>query len=103
MALYVRDSLFAVRRIEFEIPELEALWVEIKISKLNLMLCACYRPPNTGQVFWDHFQNGVKQSGNANVIIIGDLSADPGYANGPKLKYFSESNNLNIYITSPTQ
>ena len=70
------------------------------------MLCVCYRPPNTGQVFWDHFQDSldrVKQSGNANVIIIGDLNADPGYANGPKPKYSSESNNLNINITSPTR
>ena len=70
------------------------------------MLCVCYRPPNTGQVFWDHFHDSldrVKHSGNANVIIIGDLNADPGYANGPKLKYSSESNNLNINITSPTR
>ena len=106
MALYVRDSLFAVRRSEFEILELEALWVEIKSSKLNLMSCVCYRPPYTGQVFWDNFQDSldrVKQSGNANVIIIGDLNADPGYANGIKLKYYSESNNLNINITSPTR
>ena len=106
MALYVRDSLFAVRRSEFEILELEALWIEIKSSKLNLMLCVCYRPPNTGQVFWDNFQDSldrVKQSGNASVIIIGDLNADPGYANGPKLEYLSESNNLNINITSPTR
>ena len=106
VALYVRDSLFAVRRSEFEILELEALWVEIKSSKENLMLCACYRPPNTGQVFWDNFQDSldrVKQSGNANVIIIGDLNADPGYANSPKPKYVSESNNLNINITSPTR
>ena len=58
---------------------------------------------NTGQVFWDNFQDSfdrVKQSGN---VIIGDLNADPGYANGPKLEYFSESNNLNIIIISPTQ
>ena len=106
VALYVRDSLFAVRRSEFEILELEALWVEIKSSKLNLMLCVCYRTPNTGQVFRDNFQDSldrVKQSGNANVIIIGDLNADPGYANGPKPKYFSESNILNINITSPTR
>ena len=91
VALCARHSLFAVRRSGFEIPELEALWVDIKSSKLNLMLCVFYRPPKTGQVFWDNFQDSldrVKQSGNANVIIIGDLNADPGYANGPKLKYF---------------
>ena len=48
------------------------------------MLCVCNRPPNTDQVVWDHFQDSLakfrpcQQSGNVNVLIVGNLIADPG-------------------------
>ena len=43
----------------------------------------------------------AKQGGNDEIIMIGDLNADPNYANGPKLKFFAVSNNFIINITRP--
>ena len=45
----------------------------------------------------------AKQGGNDEIIMIGDLNADPNYANGPKLKFFAESNNFIINVTRPTR
>ena len=66
IALYVADSCAAKRLHNFEIPDLEALWVEVKTHTSIFAVCVCYRPPTNTNDFWDDIQEAidlVKQAG----------------------------------------
>ena len=43
---YVTNNLAAKRCRNFEIPDTEALWVEICSTSTKFLLCTTYRPPN---------------------------------------------------------
>lgn len=77
VALYVSSDLVAVRKQQFELPGLETLCVEITVKKQKLLLCVCYRPPNTEASFWDEFQDSydlIRQADYQDIIITGDLT-----------------------------
>ena len=74
---------------DFELPGLEVLWSKIKAGNNVLMLATCYRPPNSGRVFWNKLQDSidtVKQAGYKDIILAGDLNADPETREGSYLK-----------------
>ena len=86
---WVSNSLFAKRKTDFEIPELEALWLEIRSNNNKFNLCVIYRQPSGGVEFWDIFQESldlVKTSPVSLVMITGDLNADPNTPHGVKLQ-----------------
>ncbi len=106
IALYLSDSLVATRKNLFELPDLETLCVEITIKHHKVLLCVCYRPPNARVKFWDDFQDTydlIRNAGYQNIVITGDLNADPNTANGTKLKFFVNSNSLNMHVNEPTR
>ena len=89
-----------------ELPGLETLCVELTIKQSKLLLCVCYRPPNVGINFWDDLQDSydlIRRSGYQNIIITGDLNADPRTHNGNKLQHFTNSNSLCMYVNEPTR
>ena len=73
VALYVADHLGCTRMIDFELPDLEALWVKIKAGNNSLLLCVCYRPPNAKADFWLRLQDTIdlaKKSGLDCIMLV---------------------------------
>ena len=65
-----------------------------------------HRPPNSGDDFWQLFQDSmdkVMESNVTKVVIIGDLNADPSSADGSNLSMFCNLNNLQSLVNQPTR
>ena len=105
VAVYVAEHIGAVKMTEFEIEDLEAMWVKLKVGSNIMFLCACYTPISNAD-FWIKLQESidlVKESGNHDIIIAGDLNADPDTRNGQLMKLFAESNNFSVHVEEPTR
>ena len=83
------------------------MWVEVRTQSHVLAVCVCYRSPTEGNEFWDDLQDSVntlKIAGYQNIIIVGDLNADP--SNRPvwnKCKSFCHSLSLISNINEATR
>ena len=96
----------AKRRPDLELPQLEALWLEIRSHNNKFLLCTIYRPPNDGIDFWNNFGLTLelaKETNITNIIISGDLNADPASIQGGKLKAFLDSHHLVAHVKTPTR
>lgn len=106
IAAYISDTLIVTRKNNFELDSLEAMWLELRSSVSTFLLCVCYRPPDSGVVFWENLQESLDlalQAGHRNIFITGDLNADPRTDHGNRLRFFSVSNNLHIHVDEPTR
>ena len=106
VGLYVRNNIMCYRRKEYELPDIEAMWHEIRVGSTSMLLCTCYRPPNSGIVFWDKLGDCISMAQNtntSNLIIIGDLNSDPSTTSGKKLNEFTVSHNLHINVHEATR
>ena len=99
-AIIVRPDLKSFERRDLTFIGIEAVWCEITIQNINILVCSIYIPPddNTAMnLFIVHLQ---KVSSLRNILIVGDLNAKhPQW-------YNSRTNNLgeilNKYLlTSP--
>ena len=106
VALYVNENIIAKRKTEFEINSSEILCIELVTKREKTVICVCYRPPNSGIIFWDQLQyiyDTIRQAGYTNIILTGDFNADPSSASGNKLHYFVNSNSPLMLIDQPTR
>jgi exonuclease III len=103
---WVSNNIAARRRTDFEINDIEAMWLEIHAKNKTFLLCTVYRPPNADNDFWTYLQESVdlaKESNITSIVIIGDLNADPHTQQGVQLKNFADTNSLILHITEPTR
>lgn len=59
--------------------DLEALCIEISSKSHNFLLCGIYRPPNSGNDYWDLIENTFDNLNNSSIndlIILGDFNCD---------------------------
>lgn len=106
VALYAVEHLSVERQYDYELPDLEAMWVKVKAGHNVIHLCICYRPPNSKVDFWTKLQDSVdlvKQSGANNILLTGDFNADPHTRHGHLLYLFSLSNNFTQHVKEPTR
>ena len=106
VAVYAANYLGLTRMTELEVPELEAMWVKVKAGNNIVLLCICYRPPNSKPDFWLNLQASIdlaKQTGIGKILITGDLNADPNTRDGNLLKLLTLSNNFEIHVKEPTR
>lgn len=106
LAVYVKTFISVDRRDDLNIDSIELLWLELRFDNTKCLIGVCYRPPDSLVSFWDDLQTALDQaklSGIQNIILTGDLNADPDTFNGNKLKYFADVNNLYIHIDEPTR
>jgi hypothetical protein len=105
-------SIVSKRRHDLHVDRLELEWIEMAIPKHKILIGVCYRQPDTkgiyGTDFWTKLQKSydlAKKSGIANIIITGDLNADPNTDKGAKrsLDFFLASNHLTQHISEPTR
>ncbi len=76
---YVRESIECNRRSEFEISNIETMWLEIILPKSRpLLVCTVYRPPDARSNWIDGFEDelSVAHGTNLEVILMGDFNID---------------------------
>jgi hypothetical protein len=109
---WTRHSLVSKRRMDLHIDRLELAWVEVRIPNHKMLLGVCYRQPDTkgtyGENFWGKLQTSLelaRATGIPNIIITGDLNADPQTDRRAKtsLDFFLNTNHLTQHITEPTR
>jgi len=68
---YVKNNIYCVRRFDFESPDVEILWLELKIiNSCSLYLAVCYLPPNTTSLFKQMFIESIS-------FVIESILVDP--------------------------
>ncbi len=80
--VYVREEIVAVERSDLNLPNVEMLWLELKVQKKKIMFGVYYRAPGMSALEVDDFiSTGIEQtldkvlSENPNMIIcIGDFN-----------------------------
>ena len=106
VAMYVRSGINYVRRPDLITGELEALCVEIILKSHKLLLCGVYRPPNTGNAYWDLIENtldNLSNSGVADIVVVGDFNSDMRtLSSSAKMRNLISSYNFHQVIDEPT-
>ena len=66
--VYVPESFLSWRRIDLEMEGIEAIWIEIRFQKREVLMCTAYCPPGASQAViericetrdpmnWEHFR-----------------------------------------------
>lgn len=79
VCIYLRSSINYIVRKDLIPSELEAVCVEIcKPHSRPFLVTTIYRPPNSPNDFFLHFENLIKQTDDENkeIYILGDLNCD---------------------------
>ena len=81
--IYIRNNINYARLADFESPNSEMIWVEIKNGSKEILLGACYRPPgqnaNEIKTFLDDLEHALflaDRRKGAMIILMGDFN-DP--------------------------
>ena len=102
---WVSNDLACKRRKDLEMPDIEALWLEVRSVNNKFYLCVAYRRPTKAD-FFDVLQaniNRVMEIEGAKILITGDLNADLETYQGQKLRDFCFTNGLTIHVSEPTR
>jgi len=106
VAVYIKNNISFSRKVEYEAEGLESIWLVVNTCQGPMLLCSLYRPPNNNQ-FWELLDNNLEYvksvSKMKNVIILGDLNADPSSNMGSYLNNICISHNLTCHINEPTR
>ncbi len=112
VAAWVSFNLVAKRRIDLELPDVEAMWLEIRSENHVFLICTMYRPHTEGMFFWDNtpeMLDNARLTGISNIIFAGDLNADKlsrsndVKRHGEMFEFFVETNHLTSHINEPTR
>lgn len=60
--VYVPEQFKVVRRKELEDDAVEALWIEVRMVNMVVLVCNVYRPPNTPAVWFDDFASMMEKA-----------------------------------------
>jgi hypothetical protein len=104
--VWAADHINIRRRSDLEINEIEALWLEVKVKNTSYLLCTTYRPPNIMNDFWEGLSMSIStalETGARNLIIVGDLNADPNSHQWQHLENLCKCFNLKVMINEPTR
>ena len=106
VTMYFRSGINYVRRADLITGELEALFVEIILKSHKLLLCGVYRPPNTGNAYWDLIENtldNLSNSGVADIVVVGDFNSNMRtLSSSAKMINLISSYNFQQVIDEPT-
>ena len=76
--MYISNRIYVQRMHCLEIPNSEMIWLDIIFPNYSFLLCCVYRPPNSGNDFWNNFTLSIENACclNQNIVITGDLNTD---------------------------
>ena len=107
MAVYVSDDVKSVRRYDLEEEGIEALWIQVKIRKLQVLICNVYRPPDALAALMDSLAVILKRAVHEklSVVMLGDFNCDLMSPNprANKLALVMEEYGLVKMIDGPTR
>ena len=105
VAVYARNSLSCKRRSDLELPGVESVWVQIQVKSKKVLIGGFYRPPDSGQDYFELIKESVDRACNTNiadVVITGDFNIDMSQNNNNKIKELMLENILKQLISEPT-
>ena len=104
---WVSNNIACKRHKEFELPNMETLWLECRSKNHKFLVCVIYRTAsNSDGNFWDRLHDNISDvmdSGYTKILITGDLNSHPDTPEGIKLFEFAETNLLTIHVKEPTR
>ncbi|MCG8113710.1 MAG: reverse transcriptase domain-containing protein [Candidatus Thiodiazotropha taylori] len=75
--VYVRENIPCKRRHELEMPDLECIWLELKVKSRSVLFGLFYRPPSALQEVYDKIEQSIDLALDSNindVVITGDFN-----------------------------
>jgi hypothetical protein len=117
VGMYINDSIYNRRALEYELPNLELMWVELNIGNKSVYLAVGYRPPRQNleevEIFMARFQESldmVLRRNPESILVVGDFNDVCTEWNSDhrlsdlKLKLFDyiNANDLHQMIQEPT-
>ena len=105
IVIYISNKLLVKRLQQFEAPSIESVWFEVTLPHSSFLVCCVYRPPNSNQDFWTHFQYSIENAINYNpkITITGDLNTDLLTVKTHKLLDIIDTFQFTNVIQSPTR
>ena len=117
VAVYVRDDICTIRRVDLESPDVESVWLQVNLPKSHAFLVGTfYRPPNSSKSYDTDFaikldsiiDSALAQTQSSEIILLGDFNCDFIAKRSPcnvtkQLKSLFKSYNFSQLIESPTR
>lgn len=104
--LYVKDSLYYLRRRDLEPRGIECLWIELTLKHKHVLLGLFYRPPNSDSIYFSSIEDSIHlavDTGITDIIITGDFNCNMLNAQlSVKVKNLCEEFSLSQTINQPT-
>ena len=104
VTIYFKDNLNCVRITMYEVPDLEAIWIEVTSISQRLLVGCVYTPPSDRTDFFGKFYCVVEKM-KEKVVIACDFDVDQlsSNCNGSKLKRIYQAFNSQNGIHNPTE
>ena len=99
------SPIHATIKPEYEVEDLESIWVEVKHTHFKCVVNTTYRPPNSSGEYWGKLEESIekaKNDNNNNMFILGDLNCDQMVQNS-RLARILENYNFTQFIKGPTR
>ena len=77
--MYVRGTISCERRLYLEIRDVEAVWVEIQVKCIRILVGGFYKPPNNTPDYFELLKESIDRACNTDIInkiITGDFNCN---------------------------
>ena len=106
VAVYVKNNIPCVRRPEFEILNVESVWIEVRLNYKRLLVGTFYRPPNSDPSVIRDIERSIDlaiDTGIPDIIILGDFNLNMlKAATSRSVSNICQQYNLKQIIIEPT-
>ncbi|MCG8113032.1 MAG: reverse transcriptase domain-containing protein [Candidatus Thiodiazotropha taylori] len=79
ICVYVRNNTYSCRRNDLELPNIECIWIELRINGKKQLIGTFYRPPNSTNAVWSSIEDSIGQAFDTNIrniLVTGDFNFD---------------------------
>ncbi|MCG7869675.1 MAG: endonuclease/exonuclease/phosphatase family protein [Candidatus Thiodiazotropha taylori] len=106
ICVYVKENVYAKRRADLELQDIECLWIEVSSNRNKLLIGTFYRPPNSPPSTLESIENSIGLAYDTNIdkiLITGDFNLDTlKSASSRKIETLCQYFNLHNLINEPT-
>lgn len=76
--VYVSENIKSFRRRDLELDEIEAVWIELIIKGMKVLVCNVYRPPDAKACWMDDFSVMMEKAANEREerVVMGDFNCN---------------------------
>ena len=107
VAVYVSNNICSSRRRDLEEDSIEAIWVQLKLKKSQILFCNLYRPPSSTSEWMDNVTVMIEKANleNLPLVVCGDFNCDmlslP--TQSKRLQVIMSNYGLTQLVTDPTR